>query len=530
MNKEKSADVFDVLIDVLFKVIELMAKTAWQFFLWCIKKTSEHEKFKWLNGVIRFFDSEVTINVKRISFSDLHCKVRLSGEEYFGYAVTLGKKLKNKAVRVGRATLIFGTPGSGKTVLINKIIDKLLEDLMAIIYLDFKGDKDSQDDFIAINLRKKTQFGVMSPSYNGPYAIGINPLKEGDVTQICQRIMQCLDWSDGDGTFYKAVAESVLMKAIHRIHTSIKTRKIMKSKGWESLTGEELRQAALDTGGDLAAKKVKISPDDPQAKLAHYLSDFDYVTFENLVYVIKNMQFDGINKDDYLGLIVQLESICACSYGPLMNAKNALGMNEMRENGYNVYVGISSNLYGKVAKTISRFLTSSLKHHVGHTNTYKTKYGKNFAVIIDEFRSAFDEDWQDVVGMSRSAGINLVVATQSPSDLRARGDAVLSAFMNCFSEFWVSRGFDTTDIEALAGAFGTIKDKKVTKQTSGEDTTGRGSERDVNRYLCHPDILRNLKTGQFVYKSFGTGDQEILLSLFNVAKLDLTKELSEIAV
>jgi conjugal transfer pilus assembly protein TraD len=57
--------------------------------------------------------------------------------------------------------------------------------------------------------------------------------------------------------------------------------------------------------------------------------------------------------------------------------------------------------------------------------------------------------------------------------------------------------FDET-ANMLAKTLGTIIGKKNTYQIEDGSRGSRGSEREVNEFICHPDIIKNLKRGQCV--------------------------------
>ena len=57
----------------------------------------------------------------------------------------------------------------------------------------------------------------------------------------------------------------------------------------------------------------------------------------------------------------------------------------------------------------------------------------------------------------------------------------------------------------MAGAFGTRSEWKVTYQTDWESgATQKGSIRDVQGYVVHPNVLRNLAAGQVAVRSVQT--------------------------
>ena len=54
---------------------------------------------------------------------------------------------------------------------------------------------------------------------------------------------------------------------------------------------------------------------------------------------------------------------------------------------------------------------------------------------------------------------------------------------------------DPDTCEHFAKTFGTKTTTKITERTSGSDKTGEGSIREVEQYIYHPNVFKNLPTG-----------------------------------
>jgi len=70
---------------------------------------------------------------------------------------------------------------------------------------------------------------------------------------------------------------------------------------------------------------------------------------------------------------------------------------------------------------------------------------------------------------------------------------------------------EAQDAEELAAQFGTKSAWKVTQQIDWETgTTAKGSVRDVEEYVVHPNLLRRLPVGQAAVRSVTTDRHAIV--------------------
>ncbi|RYZ85554.1 MAG: DUF853 family protein, partial [Proteobacteria bacterium] len=107
---------------------------------------------------------------------------------------------------------VVGASGFGKTVFLSQIIKQQIEQGKGLFFIDLKSDIETMTKFLsfvtACGREKDFQnFSITEPSLSMSY----NILGGGSATQIRDRIMTSLEWSE---EFYKNVSGSFLLKVL----------------------------------------------------------------------------------------------------------------------------------------------------------------------------------------------------------------------------------------------------------------------------------------------------------------------------
>src|SRR5205823_1960271 len=130
------------------------------------------------------------------------------------------------------------------------------------------------------------------------------------------------------------------------------------------------------------------------------------------------------------------------------------------------------------------------------------KRRRPFSLYIDEARHAVYDGFVGLITQCRSAGIGLVLATQSPLDFKTGADdGVMRAITQNTNAKLFFRQVDHDSAEFCANLAGTVDSVSRTTQLIdeglfGPEKSGVYSEREVKEYLAHPDRLKRLPTGR----------------------------------
>lgn len=125
------------------------------------------------------------------------------------------KPLNFSEIDFKKHSFIVGASGFGKTNLITILQENSLRMDKPIIFFDPKGDLKALKTFERLcKLYKKPCF-IFSEHYEN--SVKLNPILEGSVNQVVDRIMGALNWSE---EYYKDVSRRALTKVLLKLEKS----------------------------------------------------------------------------------------------------------------------------------------------------------------------------------------------------------------------------------------------------------------------------------------------------------------------
>jgi type IV secretory pathway TraG/TraD family ATPase VirD4 len=169
-----------------------------------------------------------------------------------------------------------------------------------------------------------------------------------------------------------------------------------------------------------------------------------------------------------------------------------------------LYVGVSAQGYGSIARSIAKVLLSELQirsHELGikYEDSESAKLNPIY-LIIDEAEALLYKEFINLLNKGRSSGFKITLGTQTYSDFDTISkDFTRQIKTNCSNMFVFNLGNDKDGYEDVSKSIGTLEDIKITKSTENGEATERGSERDVLRYIAHPQVLKHLPKGTCIY-------------------------------
>jgi len=454
MNNKKQPpqlDIFSPIYEIFHELCLLIAELGKEFIKWVLKKTFSK------NLVLEKIDRKA-LNVKKTT--DL--------EDSLGIDTKNRKDFLLDEIDFRRHSFIVGASGFGKTNLMSILQEHTLRKNKPIIFFDPKGDMEALNTFKEICERYKKPCYIFSEHYHD--SISLNPVLEGTVNQVTDRIMRAFEWSE---PYYRDASRRSLTKSL----------KILE---------------ASDQAFTLPA------------------------IFEEL---------EKMESKENIGLIAKIEAILESDFGKILNSDNeGLTLSKVREERACLYIGLSTQGYGETAMAVGKLFLGELLF-----NSYKTlsneidpKAGlKNpISVYFDEFGSLVTPEFIELQNKCRGAGIELTLAVQTASDIdRVNSDLTKQIVENSGNLFILKQRLDES-ASFFANAIGTILSKKETLMMEDGELQNRGSIREVNELLVHPDIIKNLTIGQAVLLRQGP----TRLNLINVRNrsMDDLKKLNEL--
>jgi len=421
-NQQPQLDLFTPIYEIFHELCVLLFDLGMEVFKWVWMKVLKKNP-----------------PLEQINRKALNVRTTTEIQDALGIDTKNRKEFLLKEVDFRRHSFIVGASGFGKTNLISILQEHSLRKDKPIIFFDPKGDMEALTTFQKICEKYNKPCYIFSEHYKD--SISLNPLREGTVNQVVDRIMRSFDWSE---PYYRDASRRSLTKALQKLE-----------KDGETFT----------------LKKV----------------------FDELV---------RLESKENIGLIAKLEAILVSDFGKILNAEGsgALTLSKIREEKACLYIGLSTQGYGETASAVGKLFLGELLY-----NSYKTlAVGENkglenpISVYFDEFGSLVTPEFIELQNKCRGAGMELTLAVQTASDIdRVNPDLTRQVIENAGNLFILKQRLQE-GASIFSEAIGTIISKKQTYRVENGEQQRSGSEREVHELVVHPDIIKNLGIGQCV--------------------------------
>ncbi|MEA9358446.1 TraM recognition domain-containing protein [Bacteriovorax sp. PP10] len=400
--------------------------------------------FKLLGELLKIAYRRITKEegeLKKIERSHLKNKKQSKKQIEIGYSSNQKKCLKLSDIDFGKHNFIVGAAGFGKTNLISILQEHSLEQGKPVIFFDPKGDLEALLTFKKLCEIYKRKCYIFSEHYSD--VVKLNPVKEGSINQVVDRIMCAFDWSE---QFYKDIAQKTLRDILF----------------------------------ELQAKKTPYS----------------------LRNILEQLQ-DNHKSDKTLGLEMKLQTFVDSDFGKLLEEdEDTLTFSKVRKEKSCLYIGLSTQGYGETAMALGKIFLGELLYNsywqlTQSANSHES-IKNSISVFFDEFGAIVTPRFIELQNKCRGAGIQLYMAVQSSSDIdRVDPELTLQIIENASNLFILKQRLDSA-ASLFSSAIGTIITKKHTHVMEDGETQSKGSEREGNENLVHPDIIKNLRVGQCI--------------------------------
>ena len=422
-SKTQGVDVFTPIVEIFHEVCLVLVKALWEVGVFSYKKLFNVEE-----------------DFHKIERKSLFVKKYTENPETIGVDTRTKKEFPLEDIDFSQHSFIVGASGFGKTNLITILQERYLKKGLPIIFFDPKGDLEAMTDFKNLCESYDQTCHIFSESYEE--SIKLNPVIDGTISQVVDRIMCAFDWTE---PYYEDQCTRALRASL-----------------------KELREK------------------DKEFSLKN-------------IYDVLVAKHDS---KDTVGLIVKLENIIESDFGRILQgSKEDLTLNKIREQGSCLYIGLSTQGYGKVAMSLGKiFLGELLFNSFSKLRSSTSKVNKEnpVAVFFDEFGALVTPRFIELENKCRGAGIDLTMAVQTVADINCISPELTIQVMENCSNWFVLKQRVSSSAEMLSEAVGTILSKKHTDMTENGEKAGRGTEREVHELAVHPDLIKNLRIGQCI--------------------------------
>jgi hypothetical protein len=398
----------------------------------------------------------------------------LGGEREAGVALAIGRRGGVRHVPLGLDrgvhALVLGATGAGKTVTQAAILQAHVLAGLGAIVIDPKGDRYLRGVLRNAAERRGVAFRRWSPTGDAVY----NPFARGGSTEITDKLLAGQRWSE---PHYELATQRLLLHVLGTMHAAGLWPPTL-SQIVRHMDPDRLDALACESGGELAAKVS------------------DYV--------------DGLSaraRADLGGGRDRLAVLAEGELGPRLDPALGLGPQidlaaSLRE-GAVVYFHLDADRYPAASKLLGAALVIDLVTLAAEMQS--ADHGG--IVAIDEFAALAAEQVSRLFGRARSAGLSILLGTQSLADLRAArpeegGDTLTEQVLTNVEYLVVHREADPDSAERLARVAGTQPSWSVTEKVGGRRDgwfQGREGTRTREReFIVLPDQFKRLRTGEAV--------------------------------
>ncbi|MCC6811835.1 MAG: TraM recognition domain-containing protein [Deltaproteobacteria bacterium] len=383
-----------------------------------------------------------------------------------------GRDLVSMGAERTMHTHVVGATGSGKTEALKRIIEDDIASGFGVIWIDGKGAEENAAWFAAMAQKydRNNALRMFMPSRKlGSY----NPLKNGDATELKDRLVSSFEWSE---QYYKGRAQVVLQAALR------------------SLLSQQDRSFTMD---DLA---VALEPS--RDGFAHLLArSTDAMANELLAAYAKDKEWQqAVSKArDDLALFV------TSSYGEMLTgAAHQLDFWDVYDQRQLAYVQVPVGLSSEFMRCLGKLMLADLNslNSAIATGLMQKRDGL-CSVVIDEFGNFVTPQFITLLREARSQNFALTIAHQSLGDLRALTPEAADQIQGNTNTKIILQQTAHEDADNWAKLIGTRHAFEQTFQTEqgllGDSLSGRGSLRETHQFVIEPDEIKNLKQGRAVF-------------------------------
>jgi hypothetical protein len=383
------------------------------------------------------------------------------------YSHTLRQETDFRYIDFKINTLVMGTTGQGKNVLLDTIINERLSAKMPVMYIAPKGDKDDIVKFELLNKLHNISAIVVSDFV--PDSAAYNPIANGTVSAIVERIHKSFEWSE---QYYSDCSYTALIEAVSIIKGDLEAFPECRKKELE---------AVKYSGGSTP-------------------------TFKKIEEILKSLYEKGSYEEKNIsGLLNKINKINTSSFGRVLNHDDAWTISEIRKQKRSVIYSISNLKFPEISRMIGRIITLDLQHYVAEVYELASSERKklvSMAVVVDELGAVATESFSSAFNQFRGARMNMIAGFQCLADLDKVSTLFKRVIISNSNNFFIGLMKDPDEAEFLAKMIGTKGAKKMTHKMENEEELEIGSSRDGHEFVVSPDLFKNGNTGKFVVYTF----------------------------
>jgi hypothetical protein len=370
----------------------------------------------------------------------------------------------------GVHALVLGATGSGKTVTKSAITESYVLSGIPAIAIDPKGDRYLYETMRDAAEQAGMPFREWSPTARTIY----NPFERGEPTEIADKALQGHEWSE---PHYEMATQRLLGQVLPTMQAAGIWPPTL-SQIVRYMDPERLDGLGSQVGGEVGARVAEYV-DGLSAK-----ARADLGGGRDRLAILAEGKF-GPRIDPGLGK------------GPVLSLKRALSQGEV------IYMNLDADRYPAASKLLAAALVMDLVTLVAEMQGNEARG----LLVIDEFAALAAGQVSRLFGRARSAGLSVLLGTQSLADLRGArsddpSDTLTEQVLTNIEFAVVHREADPDSAERLARMAGTQPSWTTTERVGGKRDSWfqprEGTRTKDREFVVPPDEFKRLGTGEAV--------------------------------
>ncbi len=374
--------------------------------------------------------------------------------------------------------LILGASGSGKTTALVTILAQEIGHGRPVIAIDMKGSPSFAARLAGAAAAAGRPFRLWTP--DGPSCW--NPLRHGNATEAKDKLISTERFTE---PHYQRAAERYIQTLLQVL----------------AQTHPEAPPTLEEVVGLMNPKRLPRLLNGVPQNLADRVQDYLSSLTRDQVSAIRGLQ-------TRLALIT--ESAAGEYLRP--NGDATIDLRAALDSREVILFSLNSNRYGKSAAQLATLVVQDL---ICATGLRLEEHGPDAQLMpavvgIDEFSGIGGEHVVALFARGREAGVRVVVATQEMADLDRTGRGVRDQVLGNTAFKLVFRQEVPESAQTVAQLAGTELAWEETRQLGGTlfpGPPGRGTRREVERFVVHPNDVKSLPTGDAVLISKLSGER-----------------------
>ncbi len=389
-------------------------------------------------------------------------------------AVALGTDLGGGSVvlteqQLSAHALILGATGAGKSTTLLAVLAEHVRGGRPVVAVDMKGSPAFARTLADAAASAGRHFRLWTPDGPGSW----NPLAHGNPTELKDKLIASERFTE---PHYQRAAERYVQTVLQVLeHAHPQT------------------PATLDEVAGLM---------DPR-KISGLLRHAPRLLADRVQDYITSLSADQLSA--IRGLGTRLALITESNAGPYLSpaqGTDAIDLRHALTRGDIVLFSLNSARYEALASQLGTLVIQDLVAATGHRLLDLGQEGPA-TVGIDEFSALRSDNVISLLARCRESGVSVLLATQELADLDRAAPGLRDQVLGSTAVKIVHRQDVPASARTVAQMAGTETVWEHTRQTSahpvfGDHDTGRGTRREAERFLIHPNEISSLPPGEAV--------------------------------